>query len=332
MKTIFISLLLLLSLQSFAQMRVEDIKTDKDMTKFLDEYYFKGKDTLVRYDMIAYYKKTWDTLFSRDYDTVVTKYLDSLKSPRWIKTDFNKDGKMDIVVNADFYTDSFRDETKVLAFISQKSNQYSCTELSVFANEFSPYFIKYDKAKKWLMVGVADFDNENWDTSYHFNDKFRVDTLVYQNNSFIEYYVDMPAVNSIDTFKCTFKGSLARGSDMVIIPKEGNIRFLKYSFNDSLKKRTVDFYEMNWNSKIKDSFLLFAEKLPYLKYGEYYDPSSHGWHDGFHWTTEIEFSNGSRNKILDRLETAPAGLRYLYGYIKELRKSDKWVFVKTIVE
>jgi hypothetical protein len=324
MKNMFIILLSLLSLHSFAQMRVEDIKTDKDMTKFLDEYYFKGnrKDTTICYSIRDLGRA--DTLFRYSYDTTVMKFLDSLNSPHWISVDINKDRKLDLVVVAYFNND----ESKVFIFLSKKGGGYSYFKPSIYPNEEgADYYIKYNKTPSYLIMTAINPYPYDYDTSYHFNDRLRIDTLKYEKGIFVDYDIDPKVIYLIDTLKFSFSSFLARVRDQIIITKEGDVEL--YRYKDTASRWVKCLYEMDCGTIKKDIFNL-AQHIPWLQYADSYDPVTTGWHDGFDWRTEVVLSDGRRKLIRDYLGTAPLALRNLYEYIAKLRKDNNWKFVKIV--
>ncbi|MES2431267.1 MAG: hypothetical protein V4556_10035 [Bacteroidota bacterium] len=301
-------------------MKVEDIKHDVDVIKFMDEYYFKGnrKDTVLQLGVNYLYKS--DSLFKRYYDIKVVKYLETLNTPKWLKVDLNMDGKKDLIVNV-----HIDDYSKVLAFISMNKPLYDVTLLSFKADRFAQHYIKWDKKNKYLLVTAVDDGNSDWDTSYHFIDKFRTDSLVYKNNMFVDYDISEKSIFSIDTLKYKWRGPHGMKYS-VTIPKEGKAQLIKYTFDkDSTFKEGFYLYEMDTNFLIPKIFLL-AERLPLLKYKENYYPITRPSH-GIFITSEIIFLNGRKIKINDKTSTAPFGLQKIYEYINKLIKDERWHLV-----
>jgi hypothetical protein len=330
MKNIFIILLSLFSLHSFAQMSVEDIKTNKDMDKFLNEYYFKDNkaDTVVYYSMDDS-RRSWDTagangyaVYMSRYDSAAKNYVDSLNSPKWIKADFNKDGKMDMVISV-----YFNGISKVLAFVSEGDNSYSVAKFSNYANEGDHYFIKYNKKKKYLIVGAIDPYINDWDTSYHFPDRFRIDTLSYLNGMFRDYGTKMNS-SSIDTVK--FISLIPFGHNFkLMIPKTGNIQLIRKE-SDSIYGSAEHLLEMNWSDSMRNSFFSIAQSLPYTHYAGGYGPINLITHDGGGYRIKVVFTNGTSKEVRDFILAGPFGLHYFEHIMFQLTESDKWKYVSTI--
>jgi hypothetical protein len=323
MKNVFISLLLLLSVQSFAQVSVEDIKTDNDMNKFLEKYYFKGNrnDTVVRYGIVTNY---YDSSFNMSFDPGFIAYLTSLKSARWIKADFNKDGRLDLLLPV-----SLNESSRVLAFLSQKDSSYCVKKLSNSNNEYGEYFVKYNDSNKNIIVGVADPDiNDNGEVTIDSSARIRIDTLVYKDGFFADYDMSEKPLYKIDTFRISYFGSLpgTNGTAQMIIPRVGNIQYA-HLVTDNSGNDTMQLFEMNWEKPAKDSFFSLIERLNLANYKDKYDPL---WKVSYGsiTKTEIVFDNNKTKEITDHGEVVPAGLLRAYDIINKLKQDDKWKYIR----
>jgi hypothetical protein len=306
---------------SLAQIRVEEIKNEEGVIKFLDTYYFKGnrKDTVISFER----KQINGSL---PIDTAVHKFIKALKYPKWAKADFNRDRKLDFVFAGFFENENTGSISKVIAFISNGHN-YAAQEISLYGNQSSIYFINSFSAHPYLIVGAADDYSSNVDyESYPFKERLRFDTLKFYNKEFVEFRLRNNS-HKVDTIKIKFLNFRRPVFDTLIISSDGTAILSKYErFNDTsdfLEKRR--FIKHVLASDTKRIFSL-ANSLPIDFYNERYSPIDVVL-DGFEWNTEFTYE-GKRKKISDRLATGPAGLRKLYEELWFLMNTNNWQRLK----
>jgi hypothetical protein len=322
MKSIFITLFVLLSVQLIAQVKVEDIKADSDMNKFMEACYFKGtkRDTVVRYGIVTSY---YDTSFALSYDSNFIRSLEAYKSSKWIKADLNKDGKMDLLLSV-----SFNESSKVLAFIS-KDSTYDVQKLSLDNNQYGQYFIKYDTGKGNIIMGVADPDiSDNGEMSADSSSRTRIDTLTYKDGLFVDYDMGDKPLDTIDTFRISFSGSFpsAYGTQRIMIPRIGNVEFTRPGVDSSTGADVIQLFKMDWNKSTKDSFFAFADRLNLSNYKDKYNPL---WKVSYGSIirTEVVFDDKTCKKIKDHGDVVPIGLLHLYDIVNKLKETDNWIYV-----
>lgn len=168
--------ILLLSITSKGQTKIDDIKNDSDVVRFVEFYGYK-------------YNKKWKnvalgfdfTQFSKHLNKEQIYFTDSVGKQKWIVSDFNGDGKNDLI----FYGRIYYTQAAVIAFISEPSDSISCTSLGNILTMSYPssiYELKMD-GRNLLQLGVFYKRNVpgDWIKS------FESDTLIYKYGGFVEY-------------------------------------------------------------------------------------------------------------------------------------------------
>jgi len=310
-----------ISFFSAAQIRVEDIKTEKDVIKFLDIFYFKGSKN----DTVVALKKNIDTLNYYYVDSFVQKYVDSAGYPKWIAKDFNGDKKKDLI-----FCGFFNDDSRVISFISDGLNGYNYLILSYQYEMRAPHFIYLVNNGKYFAIGRAHDDFPNWDSSYQFKSRFRIDTVKYikQRHKFIDYhYLDRPK-NQIDTIKYQFISFKKFGNDKLLVSSDGFARKIRIlPIGDSANRVGRHYYEKRMSEDTIRKIFDLVNRLPLSKYDDEYSPVTTGWMDGFSILTEFSNRKGFYKRIADHLQAAPPGMQYLYSLLFELRKETDWKLV-----
>jgi hypothetical protein len=225
----------------------------------------------------------------------------------------------------------FNGDSKVISFVSDGLAVYKYSILS-FQHEMSaPHFIYLVNKGKHFAIGRAHDDFPNWDSSYLFKSKFRIDTVKYikQLQTFIDYhYLDRPK-NQIDTIKYQFISFKKFGNDKLLVSADGFTRKITIlPTGDSANRVGRHYYEKRVSEDIIRKIFDFVNRLPLSGYGNEYSPVTTGWMDGFSILTEFSNQRGFYKKIADRLQAAPLGIQYLYGLLFELRKGTEWKLVK----
>jgi len=314
-------IVLFVSSFSFAQMRVEDIKTEKDVIRFLDLFYFKEN----KKDTIATIKKTIDTLNYYYVDSFVQKYVDSAGYPKWIIKDFNEDKQKDLI-----FCGFFNGDSRVISFVSDRFGGYRYSILSFQYEMSAPHFIYLVSNEEYFAIARCYDDFPNWDSTCQFKSKFRIDTVQYvqEIQSFIDYnYLKKPK-NKIDTVRYQFISFKKFGNDKILISSDGYARKIRiFPIGDSANRVGRHYYEKRLSEDSLKRMFDFVNRLPLIEYDDEYTPVTTGWMDGFTILTEFSNRKGFYKRIADHLQTAPLGIQFLYSLLFEVRKSTDWKLI-----
>jgi len=298
-----ITILFLLFFQlSFSQMKVEDIKDDSTAIIFVKKYYLKNIEEN-HFNKISFCDK-WERLYKRD--STVQAYYNSTKTTKWVKTDWNKDGKEDLA-----FCGCVGFQEKIICFLSANDQQYNETNITP---KYLPesYFIKKINTK-YLIVGIIDL--YHFDTTKNLQKSIFYDTILFINNSFKQF--SSAKRKLIDSIKLNFIVALMPNEFTIMINKTGLLHLNKIE--------DYNFYEHTFQMKVGkekvDSFFNIVENIPYYKYKNQYFG---GADDGYDWNTTIYFDDGTTMHISDHMGVAPFGLRSLYDITYKLSKDESW--------
>jgi len=300
----FLTILSILYFQlSFSQMRVEDIKNDEDVLKFV-------KKQCEAHDHVSVKVKFCECQKFLN-DTVLQNSLAKLMP--YIKKDINDDGLEDLI-----FCGEINRKPSVLAFIANRSNWYTYAEISHKSEKdySKTYLIKSIAEKLFLFCTIGESDEQ------------RLDTIVYANFSFapfnsIRHY-------SIDSIRVIF-GSKS-GFKVFNITKDGS--FDCYNRTDVDINHKYHLLIPNDSTKILFNYLGGLPFYNYVPEPWWYARSTEydceDCADGTLWTTRIYFTNGDMISIYNHMATAPYGLQYIYAYIYKLFDRTDMKFIKTV--
>jgi len=138
-KHCLLTILVLASLQSFAQPSIESLKTDPDIENFVTEF---GKAEGMGWTKVSLSQHDLSSE-ERPYSTKL-RNLASLVNKRWIITDFNNDGRKDLVFNGEI-----DGRKKLFSFISSDTSyQY----INLQKSSKRTRYIRLIKVKVWSIV------------------------------------------------------------------------------------------------------------------------------------------------------------------------------------
>lgn len=165
---------LLFVTQSYSQIRIDEIKNDTDVIKYVFEY---GKKHQLGWKEVSF------NFYSEWLKQELTKedklFYDSLTRVKWIKSDFNNDGRTDLIFSGRVYN-----QLAVLAFISGVNDSTIYHSLGhIFYDRpsgISEY--KTDNLNLLLIRSYRRNNSESWGV-----ENYKLDTLVYKLGGFIEY-------------------------------------------------------------------------------------------------------------------------------------------------
>jgi hypothetical protein len=295
---------------SFSQLKAEDVKTIKDMDAFLDAYYFKGSrsNTIVDYYTDSVFRNSWN-------DEAVLHYFDSLNTNHWVRMDLNSDKKADLIWNG-----CMNGSAIVLAFLSNKE-KYDVETVSMLSEFQVPHVIKpYDKSS--FILCRIDV-HKMVDTSFHFKDRFGIDTITYSHGIFTDYNVQQRRYR-LDTFKCRLSG-VRIPNDSFTIYHDQKIYISKRKYENGIWK-TVNYYKRMTQDSI-NLFFSVMNNLPYYSFRQIYNQVGPPPKDGISFCTEFIFDDKTRQKLFDHLLSGPYGLRTIFNWLLKLRRDSNWIFI-----
>jgi hypothetical protein len=299
-------------------MKVEKVNSKKGMLKFLNEHYFKGnrKDTMVYFN-----SDIKSTALINNHQPSVLNYVDSVKSPKWIKADFNSDGRRDLIFCGflDYYS-------KVIAFVSSDKESYEVTTLSNFHDGPGVHFISQVKNNNYLIIGRIGEGEYRMDTL----GERRIDTIKYLNSikNFTDYtYLDKPKY-LIDTIKYKFSSFKKFGNYEFSISSDGTAQKRRlWILNDTSERAGLYIYEKKFSSDTVNKLFRYSTHLDLEKYANQYSPIS-TWLDGYSVFIGFKNKDGFYKGISDRLQTAPLGIQHIYHLVFEMIKTTDWKLIE----
>ncbi|HEX7846403.1 MAG TPA: hypothetical protein VF476_11440 [Chitinophagaceae bacterium] len=171
---LFIAILFLAFKNADAQLAIDEISNDDDAVRFVQRY----SDT---------YKLEWKKVGVDIYSIFPKRFLtpeeilivDSLTKRKWIKADFNQDGKTDLIFSGKIYS-----QLAVLAFLTRNDS----VELKYIGSTvFSFYPTGIEELdvdnKSFLVVNCVERNQLKID----WKKDLKRDTLIYKFDGFVEY-------------------------------------------------------------------------------------------------------------------------------------------------
>lgn len=307
MKKIICLLVILFANRAYSQLRVEDIVSDNDAIKFIQEI---GKQNRIK----------WPTINFNEQESVILKYskeqalfVDSIAKQRWVIADFNSDGRKDLVASF-----SSRKNYDVYAFISFNDTAYNLIYLGNQYSEFFPAGVYLIQKKGEVLLNLKI--HKPGSTESDVRKLYRSDTLVYKFSSFVEWksdYEDLVEFDSI-VFKVSQVWNMGRSIPVTKLYKDGTIKLYQDFFVDTL-------FQQKWENGIKTCLLDKANVrkietilaiIDYLKLKSKYDVPSVS--DQTSYTTEV-YIGRVKKAVFDYGGLNTYGLRLFYKEMSKLK-------------
>lgn len=169
-------LIFFLSGKSFCQIRIDEIKNDSDVIQFIQNY--SDKHNLgwknMGLDISQAYPKKY---FNKNQ----IEFTDSVTKTKWIKCDFNGDGRNDLIYNGRIYFS----QMAVLAFISEDADSISLHYLGNVLSGSRPSSISHLKDGDNELLEIGIFGKRNMPEDYI--KSYEKDILIYKYGGFVEY-------------------------------------------------------------------------------------------------------------------------------------------------
>ncbi len=171
----FVFAFLFFPVSSFCQMSIDAIKNDEDAVKFVESYNRK-------YNM--HWEKVGvdilDVVSMRSFREEDKKYIDSLTKNKWIKSDFNNDGKTDLI-----FSGKINNSFATLSFISQKGDSISCDQPGSILSIEYPSGIRTYQLNNLNLLLINSLNRNEFE--FNIRKSYRQDTLIYKFGGFAEY-------------------------------------------------------------------------------------------------------------------------------------------------
>ncbi|HXB10480.1 MAG TPA: DUF6438 domain-containing protein [Bacteroidia bacterium] len=294
MKKIFTPLFLFLfSIPLFAN-DIDMLKTDRDVEKFIRAEFPALSDARVAYKDFLY------------PDFIKQRIADSLHVKLWQKTDFDNNGKSDLLVFISTGGQNY------LTAIMDEGVSYGVHFISKwpFADIYFPVVKKTDNSTLLLLYKTCAFchgTNEN---------SIKTDTLIYKFGSFIERTVNPP---SYKIEKVEFSTGACEGTCPVYsitIQPSHKAYYNAINYNDTTGQFSGIVDTLHYNKLVR--------MLNYLDFPKLKDNYTVLWKDAPQSTLLITYEGGKSKKIQDYGEAGTQGLSVIYGILSDLRKNQVW--------
>jgi len=291
---------------SFAN-RVDDLKTDNDVTVFL---------------------KSLDKNFSGKYaekfivpatEEIISHYSVARKwnIKNWEKIDINNDGRTDLLVVAQWGS-----YMRNYVAIDNGDNTFQLININYSADNICEMIssIKDGNDRLILFHVEKPIPEKNKPKKLWGTYTFETDTLIYKFNTFIERN-KTPSHYKIDSI--TFSTGPCLGTCVIMeikIGPTGSVTYIGYQF-------TMKTGTFKCNVKKEDLADIYA-LINYMSIKNLKNNYAVAQTDEPTFTVRVKFSDGSVKEISDYGEMGTFGLRTLYPMFFNLTENQKWIAVK----
>jgi hypothetical protein len=308
MKKTICLLMMFLTYQTHAQLRVENIQTDKDALDFIQRV---GEQNRMKWPKISFKEK--GMILAKYYKKEYADFIDSITKEKWVVADFNSDGKKDLVAAFGSYSNH-----ELFAFMSTTDTAYSLIFLgNVYSNLF-PSGVSLIHYNDQLLLRLSI--HQPGGTGEDVRKFYRSDTLVYKFSSFVEWkssYENLVEFDSI-VFEVSQVWNMGRSIPVTKLYKDGTIKLYQDVFVDTL-------FQQKWENGIKTCLLDKANVrkietilaiIDYLKLKSKYDVPSVS--DQTSYTTGV-YIGGVKKVVFDYGGLNTYGLRLFYKEMSKLK-------------
>jgi hypothetical protein len=307
MKKSICLLIILFAGRAYSQIRVDDIASDVDAIKFIQQI---GKQNRIKWTEINFNEQGSIIL---KYSKHQAEFVDSIAKQRWVIADFNSDGRKDLVASF-----SSRKNYDIYAFVSLDDTAYNLVYLGNEYSEFFPTGVYLIKNEGEMLVNLKI--HQPGSTGDDVRNLYRSDTLVCKHSSFVEWksnYENFIEFDSI-VFKISQVWNMGRSIPVTKLYKDGTIKLYQDFFIDTM-------FQQKWKNGIKTCVLgeghvrKIGEVLAivdYLKLKSNYDVPSVS--DLTSYTTEV-YIGGLKKVVFDYGGLNTYGLRLFYREMSRLK-------------
>ncbi len=302
MKLVITILFVLFWLLSYSQMMVTDIKTEKDLRKFVKTYYSITKQIFFKIKKFE----------AKDFisEGSVHNVIDSLQLTSLLKMDLNRDGIVDMI-----FCGNLSNTAQCVAFVSNREHTYNTITIS---NDYTggnedKYLVKQLNDSLISLVTIPQYRGG-----------IMIDTL-FESNYFFTEYNHRNRIYPVDSVFFTF--SAMSGIKTICMSRDGLVSCYLPNGIDSTRKFSYNLYQRTISKDSIDILIKYISHLPLYNYHHSYEG---GGYNGFTWITSINLENCGGFNIFDHMGVAPYGLRFLYNYVYTFFEKNDWNFVKKI--
>lgn len=311
MKIYLTILALFISVFSLSQMNIENIKTDKDAIQFVSQF---GEKNNMEWRKVSF--NDLNGMFSQNKrkkrDLV---FLDSLTNKKWIKSDFNNDGRPDLIFFGRFYT-----QLGVLSFIS-KGDSIECNDIGSSHSVYYPSGIGEFQLGMVNFLTISSFVRNEID--YDIRNSYKTDTLIYRFGGFVE-----PDFRELPIFK--FDSIVYRISatwmSLVNIPKitiyaDGKVKLLRNKSNYNRDSALWTNFE-NVSSGHIDGVKELEGILGYINFWNLKTNNPVGYISDLGASITTVYYNGKSKSISDYGSHSTYGLNLLYRKFNRMKSKS----------
>lgn len=228
----------------------------------------------------------------------------------WQKTDFNGDGKTDLLVI--MYFDKRDFNTYVFVDNGQSGFKVHNLKRDHFANCELAHIITVDSRPALLYTYVK---REPTRQIFDYRQHLQTDTLIYQFDGFAEYNAKPPllAVNSV--YIKTYGAWMETPAFELTLKRNGQALYESHEFKAKKGVQT---------GKITDQqFKKLVDLMSYININKLQDHYAVNWTDDQTVILTITFADGSVKSIEDYGQKGSFGLSHLYGLLFALRSNEQ---------
>lgn len=288
------------------QINIDDIRTNADAVRFVESY---G----------ARYNLHWDKVgmdvyaVSRDRNPAEAAFVDSALQCKWVRSDFNNDGKNDLV----FYG-SLGNQLAVLSFVTDKGDSIQYNYLGGLFTSWYPSSISGYHLGDLNLLLLGSYKRRQG-----LRNNFFVDTLVYKYGGFIEFRGNNE--NSMEFDSIIYRESsnwMGVGIDKLSISRNGDVKLYPDFF-----QRVADTAHINkgvYYSRVDTEIIgNLRSVLGYIDYRSMREKYTID--QVFDLTTAITtvYYKGKMKEISDYGMEGTYGLGLLYRKFREIMKKCK---------
>lgn len=307
MKKTICLLIILFATRAYSQLRVEDIASDADAIKFIQQI---GKQNRIKWTEINFNEK--ESIFLK-YSKEQAAFVDSMSKERWVVADFNLDGRKDLIASF-----SSRKNYDVYAFISDRDSTYTLSYLGSQYSQFFPTGVYLIQKEGEILVNLKI--HQPGSTGDDIRKLFKSDTLVYKFSSFIEWKRDCEKRFEFDSivFKVNPVWNTGLNLPVTKLFRDGTIKLYQDFFVDTM-------FMKKWDNRIKvclignESVKKMEEILALIDYFKL-DPSYNvpGVSDQTKYITVV-YRGGEKKEVYDYGGQNTYGLRLFYNEMSRLK-------------
>lgn len=308
MKKTICLLMMFLAYQTYAQLRVENIQTDKDALDFIQRV---GEQHRMKWPKISFKEK--GKILAKYYKKEHNDFIDSITKEKWVVADFNSDGKKDLVAAFGSYSNH-----ELFAFMSTADTVYSLIFLgNVYSNLF-PSGVSLIHYNDQLLLRLSI--HQPGGTGEDVRRFYRSDTLVYKLSSFVEWKEKYETELKFDSivFNIAPVWNYGRLIPRMKLYNNGTVKLFQGFFVDTtLEKKWLNGEKICRTSI--ENVRLIEQVLGLIDYNtlkSLYDIPSVS--DQTTYTTEV-FFRGEKKTVVDYGGLNTYGLRMLYSELSKLK-------------